>query len=177
LSAADVALVPLALRAHGRRGGLAACACWPPMLVNVSPATGAVGPRPEVYLWSSEFAGTVTPKGPARRPALPAARAALDGASADGASADGASADGGRALSVAIVTDGACSLPAQMARECGVTVVPMWVTIGGRQYRDSELSMEDLIGETVDGVSTFGPAPGELARAVEVADTGDGPSS
>jgi len=35
-----------------------------------------------------------------------------------------------------------------MARECGVTVVPMWVTIGGRQYRDSELSMEDLIGET-----------------------------
>ena len=61
-----------------------------------------------------------------------------------------------------------------MARECGVTVVPMWVTIGGRQYRDSELSMEDLIGETVDGVSTSGPAPGELARAVEVADTGDG---
>ncbi len=61
-----------------------------------------------------------------------------------------------------------------MARERGVTVVPMWVTIGGRQYRDTEVSIEDLIGETVDGVSTSGPAPGELARAVEMADDGDG---
>ncbi len=75
------------------------------------------------------------------------------------------------------MTDGACSLPAEMAREWGVTVVPMWVTIGGRQYRDTELSIDDLVGETVDGVSTSGPAPGELARAVEGADQGDGASS
>ena len=92
----------------------------------------------------------------------------------DGAGAGRCRAHGGRALSVAIVTDGACSLPAEMARERGVTVVPMWVTIGGRQYRDTEVSIEDLIGETVDGVSTSGPAPGELARAVEMADDGDG---
>ena len=61
-----------------------------------------------------------------------------------------------------------------MARECGVTVVPMWVTIGGRQYRDDDVSLQEIIAETVDRISTSGPAPGELARAVEMADTGEG---
>lgn len=65
-------------------------------------------------------------------------------------------------------------MPAELARDNGVTVVPMWVTVGGRQYRDDELSLPELIAGTVDKVSTSGPAPGELARAVEMADTGDG---
>ena len=50
----------------------------------------------------------------------------------------------------------------------------MWVTVGGRQFRDSELTMEELIGRLADGVSTSGPAPGELAHAAEAADEGDG---
>ena len=72
------------------------------------------------------------------------------------------------------MTDSACSLPADLARDNGVTVVPMWVTIDGRQYRDSEVNMQQLTTGTADGVSTSGPAPGELARAVESADGGDG---
>jgi DegV family protein with EDD domain len=50
----------------------------------------------------------------------------------------------------------------------------MWVTVGGRQFRDIELNMQELIGGTAGGVSTAGPAPGELAQAVEQADQGDG---
>ena len=53
----------------------------------------------------------------------------------------------------------------------------MWVTVGGRQFRDIELNMQELIGGTAGGVSTAGPAPGELAQAVEQADQGDGPLS
>ena len=53
---ADVALVPLALRAHGRRGGLAACAVLAPMLVKRLTGNGAPSARrPEVYLWRLLF--------------------------------------------------------------------------------------------------------------------------
>ena len=53
---ADVALVPLAFRAHGRRGGLAACAVLVPMLVKRLTGNGAPSaPGPEVYLWRLLF--------------------------------------------------------------------------------------------------------------------------
>lgn len=53
---ADIALVPVVLRAHGRRGGLAAGAVVVPMLVkrvlgNEAPANR----RPELYLWRLLF--------------------------------------------------------------------------------------------------------------------------
>ena len=53
---ADIALVPVALRAHGRKGGLVAGAVLAPMLVkrvlgNEAPAHR----RPEVYLWRLLF--------------------------------------------------------------------------------------------------------------------------
>ena len=72
------------------------------------------------------------------------------------------------------MTDSACSLPAELAQDNGVTVVPMWVTVGGRQFRDGELSLGELTGRLAEGVSTSGPAPGELAAAAEAADEGDG---
>jgi DegV family protein with EDD domain len=50
----------------------------------------------------------------------------------------------------------------------------MWVTVGGQQFRDGELSMEEITGRLAEGVSTSGPAPGELARAAEAADQGEG---
>ncbi len=56
--AADAALVPVALRAHGRDGGRAAWAVLVPLLVkrilgNGTPAPGR--PRREVYLWRLLF--------------------------------------------------------------------------------------------------------------------------
>jgi len=72
------------------------------------------------------------------------------------------------------VTDSACSLPPELACEHGVTVVPMWVTIGDHQYRDGALSMEEVLARMGEGLGTSCPAPGELARATVEADKGDG---
>ena len=82
--------------------------------------------------------------------------------------------DEGQQLSVGVVTDSASSLPADIAIAYGVTVVPMWVTIGGQQFRDGELGMAEVLGRLGEGLSTSGPAPGELAEAATTADQGDG---
>lgn len=72
------------------------------------------------------------------------------------------------------MTDSACSLPADLVEANGVTVVPMWVAIGGRQYRDGELSLAEVLSRVGEGLSTSGPAPGELAKAAREADRGEG---
>jgi DegV family protein with EDD domain len=56
----------------------------------------------------------------------------------------------------------------------GVTVVPMWVSIGGEQYRDSDLDMAEVLARLGEGLTTSGPAPGELVDAASGADQGDG---
>jgi DegV family protein with EDD domain len=53
-------------------------------------------------------------------------------------------------------------------------VVPLWLTVGSRQFRDGELSLSAVVDLLGEGLSTSGPAPGELATAVRGADTGDG---
>ena len=50
----------------------------------------------------------------------------------------------------------------------------MWLTIGGHQYRDGELELAEVIRRAPEGISTAGPAPGELAAAVGRGDQGDG---
>ena len=50
----------------------------------------------------------------------------------------------------------------------------MWVTISGKQYRDGELGIDEVLARVGEGVSTSGPAPGELAEAASRADQGDG---
>ena len=72
------------------------------------------------------------------------------------------------------MSDSACSLPAELAGQNGVTVVPMWVSVGGHQYRDGELSLDEVLARAPEGFSTSGPAPGELADAAAAADRGDG---
>src|SRR5437763_92433 len=70
-------------------------------------------------------------------------------------------------MTVAVITDSAASLPPALAAEAGVTVVPMWVTIGGVPHRDGDLSLEEVMARADDGVSTSGPTPGEIAEALE----------
>ncbi len=77
-------------------------------------------------------------------------------------------------MSVGIVTDSACSLPGSLAAEQGIVVVPMWVSIGNQQYRDGELGMDEVLARLGEGLSTSGPAPGELASAMSGADQGEG---
>lgn len=77
-------------------------------------------------------------------------------------------------MTVGVVTDSACSLPAELAAANGVVVVPMHVNVGGETYRDGELGLEEVAAKLGQGLSTSGPAPGELVDAIEAADSGDG---
>jgi DegV family protein with EDD domain len=72
------------------------------------------------------------------------------------------------------LTDSAASLPKSLADANGVTVVPMWVSIGGAQYRDSDLDMAEVLARLGEGLTTSGPAPGELVDAASRSDDGDG---
>jgi len=61
-----------------------------------------------------------------------------------------------------------------MIEDLPVTVVPMWLTVGGRPVRDGELSLEQVAAGSGERVNTSGPSPGEIAEAAERADCGDG---
>jgi DegV family protein with EDD domain len=50
----------------------------------------------------------------------------------------------------------------------------MWVTIAGEQSRDTELDMAQVLARLGEGLTTSGPAPGELVDAASRADQGDG---
>jgi DegV family protein with EDD domain len=66
-------------------------------------------------------------------------------------------------MGVAIVTDGAASLPTDLAAECGVAVVPMWLNLEGHEVRESDCSLDDVL--RAENVTTSGPSPGEFEQA------------
>jgi len=68
-------------------------------------------------------------------------------------------------VTVAIVTDSAAALPAGLVTRHRITVVPMWLTIGGESVREGERPLTELLGD--ERVSTSGPAPGEFEEAME----------
>src|SRR2546423_10739756 len=68
-------------------------------------------------------------------------------------------------MTVAIVTDSAAALPAELVTRHRITVVPMWLTIGGESVREGERPLSELLAD--ERVSTSGPAPGEFEEAIE----------
>ncbi len=76
-------------------------------------------------------------------------------------------------MTVGVVTDSAAALPRELARELGVVVVPMWVTIGGCAYREDELSLEE-VARTEEPITTSAPSPGLIRAAIEEACGPDG---
>ena len=68
-------------------------------------------------------------------------------------------------MRIAIVTDSAAALPAELAAKCGITVVPMWLTIDGRAEVEGPRSLAALLD--APGVLTSAPAPGEYEAAVK----------
>ena len=75
---------------------------------------------------------------------------------------------------VAVVTDSAAALPAAIAAEHHIAVVPLGLTIGGLAVRESALSLEELMARFDEGVRTSGPAPGDFAKAIEECQQGAG---
>jgi DegV family protein with EDD domain len=67
-------------------------------------------------------------------------------------------------VNVAVVTDSAAALPAELVERYGITVVPMWLTVGDTAIREEERALGELLGDS--RVTTSAPTPGEFAAAI-----------
>jgi DegV family protein with EDD domain len=68
-------------------------------------------------------------------------------------------------VTVAVVTDSAAALPADLARNHAVTVVPMWLTVRGVAELEGTRSLDELVREA--DVTTSAPTPGEFEQAIK----------
>ncbi len=84
----------------------------------------------------------------------------------------GSGAGGGHGVTVAIVTDSAAALPAEVVDALGVTVVPMWLQLDGTARHEDEVDLDELIVHR--HVSTSGPTPGEFEAVLRDRSTDDG---
>jgi DegV family protein with EDD domain len=75
-------------------------------------------------------------------------------------------------VTVAIVTDSAAALPAELVARHAVTVVPMRLTVDGESVRDNERDLDAFLA--AGDVSTSGPNPAEFEGAIRSRLTGDG---
>ena len=67
-------------------------------------------------------------------------------------------------MAVAIITDTAASLPADLAAKRGITVLPMSLSVSGRLHTEGEPGFEEAAGADA---TTSGPTPGEFVEAIE----------
>ena len=73
----------------------------------------------------------------------------------------------GTSLTVAVITDSASALPADVAHDHGVVVVPMGLSVGGLQVSESALGLDELLSRFDEGVATSAATPGDFAKAIE----------
>lgn len=66
---------------------------------------------------------------------------------------------------VAIVTDGAAALPDHLIARWGITVVPMWLTVGGESEPEGTRGLDELLKSPE--VLTSAPTPGEFEAAIK----------
>jgi DegV family protein with EDD domain len=75
-------------------------------------------------------------------------------------------------VTVAIVTDSAAALPADVVDALRVTVVPMWLQLDGAARHEDEVDFDELIVHR--DISTSGPTPGEFEAVLRDRVTDDG---
>ena len=75
-------------------------------------------------------------------------------------------------MTVAIVTDSAAALPADLVSRHQVTVVPMRLVVGDESVLEGERDIDELLA--ADQVSTSGPNPAEFEDAIRSVLTDDG---
>jgi DegV family protein with EDD domain len=69
-------------------------------------------------------------------------------------------------LTVAVITDSAAALPRSVARDLGIHLVPMRLTIGDDEYDEDQVSLDEVVRRFDEGIHTAGPSPGELAAVM-----------
>ena len=67
-------------------------------------------------------------------------------------------------MTVAIVTDSAAALPADLAARYHVRVVPLLMTTHGTTFRDGEVPVDSLLD--AEDLETSGPSPGDFATVI-----------
>jgi DegV family protein with EDD domain len=67
-------------------------------------------------------------------------------------------------VTVQIVTDSGAGLSRETADEHGITLAPIWLCLDGRDVRDGEVGLDDVLATT--RLSTSGPSPGEFEAAI-----------
>src|SRR5262245_6303273 len=67
-------------------------------------------------------------------------------------------------MSVAIVTDSAAAVPAELAAQFAVSVVPMWIHADGQTVAAGERPLGELLGD--ERVTTSAPTPGDFEAVV-----------
>jgi len=71
---------------------------------------------------------------------------------------------------VAIVTDTISTIPQQMAQECGIKIVPLYVVMDGKDYPETEVDRQQLyerIRKKDRSITTSSPSPGSYLKAYE----------
>jgi DegV family protein with EDD domain len=78
-------------------------------------------------------------------------------------------------VTVRIVTDSSACVPAPLARERGIVVVPLEVMVDGRSVPAGELGVADVVELRDRGatLSTSAPSPGAFADALDTLEPGD----
>jgi DegV family protein with EDD domain len=77
-------------------------------------------------------------------------------------------------MTVTVITDSVATIPAQLAEDTGVIVVPERLTIGDESYLDGEVPLEEVVERIEEGFTTSGPSPGDFLGAIEQHGTADG---
>jgi DegV family protein with EDD domain len=67
-------------------------------------------------------------------------------------------------MTVAVVTDSAAALPAELVARFGIAVVPMWLTVDGVAIREGDRELGELLGDA--RVTTSAPTPGEFGATI-----------
>jgi DegV family protein with EDD domain len=70
-------------------------------------------------------------------------------------------------VGVAVVTDGAASLPAGLADDLRIEVVPLHLLVDGADLGDPAIPLADVLARSGPGVHTSAPSPGEFLAALE----------
>src|SRR5207253_1666808 len=61
----------------------------------------------------------------------------------------------------------AASLPADLAAEHNVTVIPLGIAVGEARYEDGQVPLAELLAKRADLVTTSAPSPGKVAAVLE----------
>src|SRR4051812_28437027 len=77
-------------------------------------------------------------------------------------------------MTVAVMTDSAAALPQVVADRNGVTIVPVWLIIGGRSVHDHDVSQQEVLDRWDEGISTSVPTPAEFSQLIDERMTDDG---